>query len=62
MTTSNSATSPRTSMNSLRPNLRSSNAAKSRMSSRSPPTLPGASGRWTLTATVSPLSSTALWT
>src|ERR687894_647731 len=59
MTTSNSATSPRTSIKILRPNLRSKNPANSRMSSRSPPTLPGASGRWTLTATASPLRSTA---
>src|SRR5829696_2390954 len=62
MTTSNSATRPRTSTKRLCPNLRSSRAAKSRMSSRSPPTLRGASGRCTLTATLSPPRSTALWT
>src|SRR5918998_1027954 len=62
ITTSNSATRPRTSIKSLRPNLLSSKAAKSRMSSRSPATLRGALGRCTLTATVSPPRSTALWT
>src|ERR671912_1584307 len=62
MTTSNSATRLRTSTNSLRPNLLSSKAAKSRMSSRSPATLRGALGRCTLMATLSPPRSTALWT